>query len=128
MRSPRLLLYFSALAYVAAAPLGAADDADVFRLHAYPNPFVAGYTSARIVYYLPDTAFITLRVYDGEGRLVRTLAEDAARGEGLHDEKEFWDGRDAAGQLVAAGPYILALEARVAGESRRAVFTVVVSR
>jgi hypothetical protein len=64
-------------------------------------------TSARIPFDLSVPSSITLRIYDPQGRAVRTLAEGPFPG-GRHTID--WDARDARGRPVAAGAYVLRLE------------------
>jgi flagellar hook assembly protein FlgD len=52
---------------------------------------------------------VRLTVYDLAGRRVRVLCDEWL-GAGPHQED--WDGRDAAGREVAAGPYLLQLRTR----------------
>jgi hypothetical protein len=71
-----------------------------------PNPFNP-YTKIRFV--VPDGgAFVTLRVYDVRGALVRTLV-DGYREAGAGGVT--WDGRDRRGNGVASGLYFYRLEA-----------------
>lgn len=64
-----------------------------------PNPFVS---STKIRFALPESRDVSLKVYNVEGRLVRTLA-DKSYTVGRHELD--WDGRDAKGNLVTAGVY-----------------------
>ncbi len=64
-----------------------------------PNPFVS---STRIRFALPEPRPVSLKVYNVEGRLVRTLA-DRPYGAGRHELA--WDGRDTHGSRVTAGVY-----------------------
>lgn len=61
-----------------------------------------------------DEVFVTARVYSADGRLVRVLYEDAARdvvGSVLAaSPDDRWDGRDAGGNVVPGGVYVLAFE------------------
>jgi len=90
------------------APIGVAEgpvEVPAPRLWpAVPSPVR---TSARIPFDLPAPSSITLRIYDPQGRAVRTLAEGPFRG-GRHTID--WDARDARGRPVAAGAYVLRLE------------------
>ena len=101
---------------------------DDFSLHTYPNPFVAGYAPARLVYYLPASSFISLYVYDLEGNPVRTLAEKAERPAGAYNGQDVWDGRDDGGEFVPAGAYLIVLDVRTRGETLRDTFIAVVDR
>ncbi|HVP57908.1 MAG TPA: FlgD immunoglobulin-like domain containing protein [bacterium] len=68
-----------------------------------PNPFRE---SVSLTYFLPDRAPVALNVYSVEGRLVRTIPGESARG--LHAIT--WDGRSLAGAEAAPGIYFLRLE------------------
>jgi C1A family cysteine protease/putative hemolysin len=75
-------------------------------LHANaPNPFNPVTT---IRYELPAPEVVSLAIYDISGRLVRRLVDAERRSEGPHTAS--WDGRDEAGQRVAAGVYFYRLE------------------
>jgi hypothetical protein len=106
---------------------GAAEEYDL-RLHTRPNPFKAGYTDARLVYYLPDAGDITIIVYDRDGNLVRTVGENLRRPGGSHRGKDSWDGRDDDGELVTPGLYVIVLEVKIAGDVIRDTFNCVVKR
>ncbi|MCK6559974.1 leucine-rich repeat domain-containing protein [candidate division KSB1 bacterium] len=71
----------------------------------FPNPFNPATT---VRYSLPTAEFVRVNVYDGTGRLVRTLAE-GWRSAGHYTAK--WDGRDAAGGRLASGVYFIRMEA-----------------
>jgi hypothetical protein len=78
-----------------------------FRLApATPNPFVARTTLA---YHLPERGPALLRLFDPQGRLVRTLLDEAAMPAGAHEVA--WDGRDMAGREMVPGLYFACLEA-----------------
>jgi hypothetical protein len=110
------------------AGLAVADDDDDFRLYAYPNPFQAGYASARLSYFLPAEAIVSIYVYDLEGQRVRTLVERVERPQGSHNGREVWDGRDDDGEFVPAGPYVVVLDVRMRGVPYEDTFVAVVSR
>ncbi len=81
----------------------------------YPNPFklasAEGRTPGmRIAFALPNQADgeASLRIYNTLGQLVRTLVQRELVA-GKHEA--WWDGRDEAGQSVAAGIYLYALQA-----------------
>lgn len=72
---------------------------------AAPNPFRS---TTDLGFALPSGGFVTLRLFDLRGRLVRRLAEgryDAGR----HDVR--WDGRDARGGAAPSGIYWAELRA-----------------
>ena len=71
----------------------------------YPNPFNPGTT---VRFDLAEGSFVTLRIYDGLGQLVRTLTE-ASLPAGSYSKA--WDGRDARGLRVASGVYHYELRA-----------------
>ncbi len=73
---------------------------DVFVLaNNYPNPFNG---STTIRYELPQESRIHLAVFDLQGRLVRTLANEI-QGAGQHSLT--WDGQDQNGKAAASGVY-----------------------
>lgn len=79
---------------------------EVFDLsHNYPNPFNP-HTS--ITYQLPEPAYVTLKIYNMMGQVVRTL---------IAEEKKAgyftiaWDGKDRWGNVVANGIYLYQLKA-----------------
>ena len=76
----------------------------------YPNPFNP---ETWIPYRLAQDAFVTLTIYDGSGRVVRTLnvghrvaAFYESRAKAIH-----WDGRNEFGESVASGVYFYHLSA-----------------
>jgi flagellar hook capping protein FlgD/Big-like domain-containing protein len=80
-----------------------------------PNPFNPMTT---IRYRVPGEGPVTLRVYDAQARLVKTLAR-AWLPPG--DYEASWDGRDESGSPSSSGVYTLRLEAAGAALSRRMV-------
>lgn len=71
----------------------------------YPNPFNP---STTVRYFLPSPAFVSLAIFDAQGRLVRRLV-DATVGVGIHEIR--WDGRDSAGTEASSGVYFVRLAA-----------------
>ena len=76
----------------------------------YPNPFNP---ETWIPYRLAEDALVTLTIYDGSGRVVRTLdvghrtaAFYESRSKAIH-----WDGRNEVGEGVASGVYFYHLSA-----------------
>ncbi len=70
-----------------------------------PNPFNP---RTVITYNLTDDSAARLDIYDGRGRLVRTLRE---RNGGIGSHEAFWDGADARGRQVGSGVYFARLQA-----------------
>lgn len=82
-----------------------------------PNPFGTGTT---IRYSLPHEGKVQLRVYNVEGRVVRTLVDDTVAA-GLHAVT--WDGRDSGGARLSSGVYFYRLIADGRGTlTRKALF------
>jgi hypothetical protein len=78
----------------------------------YPNPARA---SATVAWSLAREAPVTIGVYDLAGRLVRQLASGTLPG-GTHTAR--WDGADFTGRPVAAGVYVVRLQAPGVNDSR----------
>ncbi len=70
-----------------------------------PNP-VRDRTS--IDFALPGYGRVDLRVYDVQGRCLRTLAERQVTEPGQH--RLVWDGRDDQGRRLASGIYYVRLQ------------------
>jgi flagellar hook assembly protein FlgD len=62
---------------------------------------------------LPQTAHVTLSIYDAGGRLVRTLVDEQTL---AGEHALIWNGRDGKGETVASGVYFVRLA--VAGQVR----------
>lgn len=119
---------FLLISLILVAGLGVAAGDEDFRLYAYPNPFQAGYTSARLSYYLPAEAIVSIYVYDLEGQRVRTLVDRVVRPQGSNTGRDVWDGRDDDGEFVPAGPYVVVLDVRIRGAPYEDTFVAVVKR
>jgi len=72
----------------------------------FPDPFNP---ETQVTYELPQSARVTLRVYDLSGRLVRELLDSAESEEGVHAIT--WDGRGDSGRPLPSGVYFARLEA-----------------
>lgn len=94
---------------------GVVTDAPLLRRNR-PNPFR---TSTVLPYSLPLPCNVTLRIVDGAGRAVRTLARHRPREPGVY--QAVWDGTDAGGRRVASGVYFCQLEAGGIAVSRKLV-------
>jgi hypothetical protein len=81
----------------------------------YPNPFNQ---TTRIRFDLAQPGSVRLTIFDVQGRQVQTLA-DRVFAAGTH--QSVWDGCNRAGEAVASGVYLCALEAGAQREIRRLV-------
>ncbi len=73
----------------------------------HPNPLVS---ATQIEFALGSAAAsnggpVTLRIFDSQGRLIRTLLEDAARALSGARQAVRWDGLDQSGRRVGSGIY-----------------------
>ena len=76
----------------------------------YPNPFNP---ETWIPYRLAEDAFVTLTIYDGSGRVIRTL-DVGPRIAAVYERRSkavYWDGRNRLGEQVASGVYFYTLSA-----------------
>jgi len=82
-----------------------------------PNPFNP---ATVIVYHVPEAppARLTLKVFDLQGRLVRTLVNEV-REPGTYSV--FWNATDEAGRKVASGVYLYRLQAGGRAQTRKMV-------
>ena len=71
----------------------------------YPNPFNH---ATHIGFTLKQSSSVSLQVFNTHGQLVATLVE-GTRPAGTY--QTVWDGRDAQGQAVSSGAYIVRLDA-----------------
>ncbi len=69
----------------------------------YPNPFNP---STRITYSIPENEYISIIIYDLNGRKVKVLFNEI-QSAGKHSIE--WDGRNEKGESVSAGMYIYTL-------------------
>lgn len=81
----------------------------------HTNPF---HPPTAITFELPRAAPVTVRIFDGNGRLVRVLLETRLP---AGTRAVAWDGRDAAGRRLASGVYICRLETGSAALTRKIV-------
>ncbi|MBN1350351.1 DUF3160 domain-containing protein [candidate division KSB1 bacterium] len=87
-----------------------------FRLEQnYPNPFNP---ETRIEYHLPETAFITLKIYNILGKEMRTLVAGRQAAGNFYAT---WNGKDALGLDAPSGVYIARLIAGTHVESRKLI-------
>lgn len=85
----------------------------VRRLSAFPNPARTG--ASRIDFDLKRPTDVTLRVFDPQGRLVRTLVEGRKEG----PVSVTWDLRDESGRQLPSGVYFYRLDGNNFFEARR---------
>ena len=86
---------------------------------AYPNPFNPTTT---IDYNVASNGFVSLKVYDVMGRLVKTLINNQWTVAGnTSGYKVVWNGLDDTGQKVSAGLYIYRLESGVMSTSNKMI-------
>jgi hypothetical protein len=81
----------------------------------FPNPFNP---STTIAFWLPQKEQVVLLIYDVNGALIRTLADEVL-GEGIN--KYPWDGRDSNGNQVSSGVYFYRLKAGTSVLTRKMV-------
>lgn len=82
----------------------------------YPNPFNP---TTHIRYELIDAAPVSLKVYDLNGKLVRTLLDGDIQQNGYHEVS--WDGRRDNGNQVASGVYIYRLQSKSFSAAGKAI-------
>jgi flagellar hook assembly protein FlgD len=71
----------------------------------YPNPFNS---ETRIRYSLPKACPVSLRVFDVNGRMVRSLKAGMVS---AGSYEIVWDGKNDSGDVVPTGIYIMRLDA-----------------
>jgi aminopeptidase N len=81
----------------------------------FPNPFNPTTT---IPFSLKEPAFVSLRVYDASGRLVRSLAAEPLSA-GSYERS--WDGLDSRGTPASSGVYLYRLDAGSFSRTRKMV-------
>ncbi len=110
IRRLELALYPSAVE----APSGSVPHAFQL-LRSYPNPFNP---STTVEYEIPQSAVVTVRIFDLHGALVSEL-QRAIQPAGRHQVT--WDGTDSGGARVASGIYFCAVECGDQALSRQLV-------
>jgi hypothetical protein len=93
----------------------AGGDTTIFRSRirasehfAYPSPFspIASTRKGTTIHYMPPkTTAVTIRIYDFNLDLVRTVVDNEIRFAGIDVDNDVWDGRNDKGKLVANGIY-----------------------
>ncbi len=98
---------------------GEAYEAENLEVKISRNVFIAGRETARIEVRGPKGTY-SIRVYDGMGRLVKTIVEGG--GAGIHE----WDGTNMAGRRVPPGIYALVVVVNTLEGSQKVVRPIVV--
>ncbi|MFQ5630988.1 MAG: T9SS type A sorting domain-containing protein, partial [bacterium] len=83
----------------------------------YPNPFNP---STNIRFVLPNTAHVSIKIYDTLGRHLRTLVDEPLSA-GVHSR--MWDGRDKTNSALASGVYFVHMQAGVFSDVRKVALT-----
>lgn len=92
--------------------LGAEGGAPALaRLQLRSNAAHPSHGETSLSYALPEAADVKLRIYDAQGRLVRSLVD--ARQEGQRWFTVAWDGRDDRGGAIAKGVFFARLETSI---------------
>jgi hypothetical protein len=91
------------------------SDEGELTLSSRPNPSSG---LAEIVFSVPESGMVSVRVFDVSGRLVRELL-NAEVPTGQHSLD--WDGLNEDGRPVAAGAYIARISTRAGRESRKMI-------
>lgn len=85
-------------------------------LQNYPNPFNP---STTIEYTLPTSGDVELKIFDINGKLIRTL-DHSFREAGYH--KTVWDSKNQYGQSVASGAYIYQVRSGATAISKKMIY------
>ena len=86
----------------------------------YPNPFNP---ETWIPYQLSQSTNVSIQIYDGAGRLVRTL-DIGVKAAGAYmspSRAAYWDGKNEMGERVASGTYFYTLQTPEFSATRRMV-------
>jgi hypothetical protein len=89
-------------------PIGASEAKDSY---AYPSPFspLIANGATRIHYKPKSDGDVTIKIYDFEMKLVKTILENTYRTGGVEYD-QVWDGRNDKGDVVANGIYFFKIE------------------
>ncbi len=97
------------------------DRAGPFHVAVTPNPiYLTAGRSAQIEYRLKIGERLTLKIFDRDGRLVRTLADQTPSATGSAQ----WDGTDNNGARIRPGPYVLFARSDPEGAATKLVIVV----
>ncbi|MDP3025077.1 MAG: FlgD immunoglobulin-like domain containing protein [candidate division Zixibacteria bacterium] len=94
--------------YRSFAPIGTAQAKSSY---AYPNPFSPMTANQKVrIHYKPDSdGEVTIKIYDFEMKLVKTVLENAPRAGGVEYD-QVWDGKNEKDEIVANGIYFFKIE------------------
>ncbi|MBI5867686.1 MAG: lamin tail domain-containing protein [candidate division Zixibacteria bacterium] len=97
------------------------DRAGSFHVAVTPNPiYVTAGIPAQIEYRLNIGERLTLKIFDLDGRLIRTLADQTPSATGSAQ----WDGTDNSGARIRPGPYVLLARSDPEGATTKLVIVV----
>jgi photosystem II stability/assembly factor-like uncharacterized protein len=82
----------------------------------YPNPFN---NSTKIIYHLSKQEKVTLKIFNLQGQLVRTLVDESQR---LGKHTIAWSGKSNLGSRVASGIYIFKLQSSRLVETKKMLY------
>lgn len=93
-----------------------------------PNPFKSAGTGLEYIFFnLNHNALTTIKIYDKNNLLVKTIEEDKLRGFGANHAT--WDGRNLSGQVVNDGKYTYRITAKspagIEGDSKEGTIHII---
>ncbi len=74
--------------------------------------------SAKVRYELPEDTEVKITLHDLTGRLIKVLREERVPA-GVHVDP--WDGRNAGGEVVASGTYLVVIQAGSYRETKKVI-------
>ncbi|MBN2010769.1 T9SS type A sorting domain-containing protein [candidate division KSB1 bacterium] len=87
----------------------------------FPNPFHPPAEQTHLRYFLPNPEYVTIEIYDVNGKSVTKVLDHSYKHAGEHTE-DTWDGTMSNGILVQNGVYYC----RIKAESQSSVISIVV--
>lgn len=81
------------------------NEETLSRIYNFPNPFKIEKEVTRIRYFLEKPDIISIKIYDINNVLVKTLLENASKFAGEHLE-DFWDGKNNNDKYVSNGVFL----------------------
>ena len=98
---------------MAIAAMAGENNSNIYSLSVFPNPFS---NTTNISFSIAQSAKVSLKVFDMNGRLVTTLANEQMQS-GSHEIK--WNVSDANGKSIPSGIYLLRMEAGNYSETKK---------